>query len=164
MKELKSFLGSIQHLSKFINNLSKKTDRIRQLLKKEVKWDWTSEIDEDFKKLKKEITKAPCLAHFDPRKDNYITTDACNTRLGATLWQKEGETFRPVAFASRFLTDCEKSNATNELEILGALWEIEYFCIRKKSKPIKRPPSAPAITKKELCTQAIQCKIDTLVG
>ena len=33
-KELKSFLGSIQHLSKFINNLSKKTNRIRQLLKK----------------------------------------------------------------------------------------------------------------------------------
>ena len=93
MKKLKSFLGSIQHLSKFIINLSKKTDRMRQLLKKEVKWDWTSEIDEDFKKLKKEITEAPCLTHFDPRKDNYITTDACNTGLGATLWQKEGEIF-----------------------------------------------------------------------
>ena len=100
---------------------------MRQLLKKEVKWDWTSEIDEDFKKLKKEITEAPCLAHFDPRKDNYITTDACNTGLGATLWQKEGETFRPVAFASRFLTDCEKKYAINELELLGALWGLEYF-------------------------------------
>ena len=33
-KELKSFLGSMQHLSKFINNLSKKTDRMRRLLKK----------------------------------------------------------------------------------------------------------------------------------
>ena len=32
VKELKSFLGSIQHLSKFINNLSKKTDRMRKLL------------------------------------------------------------------------------------------------------------------------------------
>ena len=28
-KELKSFLGSIHHLSKFINNLSQKTDRMR---------------------------------------------------------------------------------------------------------------------------------------
>ena len=34
VKELKSFLGSIQHLSKFISNLSKKTDRMRKLLKK----------------------------------------------------------------------------------------------------------------------------------
>ena len=36
-KELKSFLGSIQHSSKFLNNLSKKNDRMRKLLKKVVK-------------------------------------------------------------------------------------------------------------------------------
>ena len=66
VKELKYFLCSIQHLWKFIKNLSKKTDRKRRLLKKDVKWYWTPEIDEDFEKLKKEITEAPCLAHFDP--------------------------------------------------------------------------------------------------
>ena len=126
-KKLKSFLGSIQHLSKFINNLSKKTDRMRRLLKKDVKWEWTAEIDDDFEQLKKEITEAPCLAHFDPKRDNYITTDACNTGLGATLWQKEGIVFRPIAFASRFLTDCERKYAINELELLGALWGLEHF-------------------------------------
>ena len=52
-KELKSFLGSIQHLSKFINNLSKKTDRLRRLLKKGTRWDWTPEVNEDFENLKK---------------------------------------------------------------------------------------------------------------
>ena len=108
VKELKSFLGSMQHLSKFINNLSKKTDRMRRHLTKDVNWDWTPEIDEDFKKLKKEVTEAPCLAHFDPKRDNYIIMCACNTGQGAMLWQKEDEIFRPVAFASRFLTDCEK--------------------------------------------------------
>ena len=100
---------------------------MRKFLKKDVKWDWTSEIDEDFKKLKKEITEAPCLAHFDPKRQNYITKDACNTGLGATFWQKEGETFRPVVFACGFLTDCEKNNAINELGLLGALWGLEYF-------------------------------------
>ena len=39
---------------------------------------------------------------------------------------KGGVVFRPVAFASRFLTNCEK-NAINELELLGALWGLEYF-------------------------------------
>ena len=89
-KKLKSFLGSIQHLSKFMNNLSKKTDRMRKLLKKETHWEWTPEINKDLENLKKDITEAPCLAHFDPKKDNYVTTDACNTGQGATLWQKEG--------------------------------------------------------------------------
>ena len=42
-KELKSFLGSIQHLSKFINNLCKKNDRMRRLLKKETLREWTPE-------------------------------------------------------------------------------------------------------------------------
>ena len=56
-KELKSFLVSIQHLSKFINNLSKKTDRMRKLLKKETRWEWAPEIDEDFENRKTEITE-----------------------------------------------------------------------------------------------------------
>ena len=73
-KELKSFWGSIQHLSKFLNNLSKntKTDRMRRILKKDKKWEWTKEINDDFEQLK-EITEAPCLAHFDPKKDNFKT-------------------------------------------------------------------------------------------
>ena len=121
-KELKSFLGSKQHLSKFLNNLSKNTDGMQKLLKKDVKWEWTKEINDNFEQLKKEITEAPCLAHFDPKKDKFITTDACNTGLGATLWQKENGAFRPVAFASRFLTDCERKYAINELELLGVLW------------------------------------------
>ena len=100
---------------------------MRKLLKKDTKRDWASEINGDFEELKKEITEAPCLAHFDPTIDNYINTDACNTGLGATLWQKEGEVFRPIAFASRFLTECERKYAINELEILGALWGLEYF-------------------------------------
>ena len=133
-KELESFLGSIQHLSKFINNLSKKTDRMSRSLKKETRWEWTLEVNEDFEKLKKEIPESPCLAHFDPKKENYVTTDACNTGLGATLWQKEGEIFRPIAFASRFLTDCERKYAIIELELLGALWGLKYFryCVYEK--------------------------------
>ena len=56
-----------------------------------------------------------------------MTTHDCNTGLGATLWQKEGEIFRPIAFASRFLTDCAKEYAISEIELLGALWGFEYF-------------------------------------
>ena len=94
------------------------------MLKKETRWDWTSKVNEDFENLKKVITESPCLAQ---KKDNYVTTDACNTGLRATLWQKEGEIFRPIAFASRFVTDCERKNAIIELELLGAQWGLEYF-------------------------------------
>ena len=87
---------------------------MRRLLKKETRWDWTPEVNEDFENFKK-------------NRYNFKKTDACNTELGATLWQKEGETFRPIAFASKFLTDCERNIAINELELLGALWGLKYF-------------------------------------
>ena len=61
---------------------------MRRLLEKGVKWKWTQEKDDDFEQLKKEITEAPCLAHFDPKKDNYVTTDACNTGLGQLYGKK----------------------------------------------------------------------------
>ena len=81
---------------------------MKKLLKKETRWEWAPEINEDFEILKKEITESPCLAHFDRKKDNYVTTDACITGLRATLWRKEGKIFRPIAFANMFLTDWEK--------------------------------------------------------
>ena len=96
-----------------------------RLLKKETRWDWTPEVNEDFEILKKEITESPCLAHFDPKKDKYATTDACNTGLGATLWQKRKKSLDQ----SRSLVDSsliERKYAINELEVLGALWGLEY--------------------------------------
>ena len=58
---------------------------MRQLLKKYTNWEWTAKINDDFAILKKKITETPCLAHFDPKKDIYVTTDACDAGLGATL-------------------------------------------------------------------------------
>ena len=58
-KELKSFLGAIQYLSKYIKNLSAQTDIFRKLLKKQNEWIWTEEHTEAFNNLKKLITQLP---------------------------------------------------------------------------------------------------------
>ena len=62
---------------------------MRQLLKKGTKWEWTEERNTDLKKLKKELTTQPCLAHYNGNKDNIVTTDASNTGLGIALWQRQ---------------------------------------------------------------------------
>ena len=48
-KELKSFLGAIQYLAKFLPQLSEKTDRLRKLLKKNEPWIWGEEQEKVFK-------------------------------------------------------------------------------------------------------------------
>ena len=126
-KTLKSFLGAIQCFAKFIPNLSEKTDT-RQLLKKGTKWDCRTDRDTDFSKIKQEITKRPCLAHYNRNKENIVTTDASKTGLGIALWQKQGNNeLKANAFASRHLNDAEKNNSIGELEILAVFWGLERF-------------------------------------
>ena len=127
-KELKSFLGAIQYLSKYIENLSVQTDVLRQLLKKGNDWIWTEEHTEPFENLKQKITEIPCLAHYNSNYPNIITTDASTKGLGATLWQEQPDgKLKPIGFASRFLSDTEKKYASNELELVAVVWGLEHF-------------------------------------
>ena len=83
---------------------------MRQLLKKNTKWEGTEERNTDFNKIKKELTSQPCLAHYNGNKENIVTTDACGTGLGIALWQKQSNgDLKPIAFASRYLNDAEKN-------------------------------------------------------
>ena len=118
--------------------MSAQTDLLRQLLKKNNEWIWTPEHSEAFTQLKNKITEIPCLAHYNSNLPNTITTDASTKGLGATLWQEQhnGE-LKPIAFASRFLSDTEKKYAINELELLAVVWGLEHFRLYTYGKPIK---------------------------
>ena len=86
-KQLKSFLGAIQYLAKFLPRLSEKTDRLRKLLKKDSVWNWGKQQDEDFNSIKEKLTEEPCLAHYAKDRENIVTTDASKPGPGITLWQ-----------------------------------------------------------------------------
>ena len=97
-KDLKSFLGAIQYLSKYIDNLSAQTDSLRQLLKKDNEWIWTEEHTAAFENLKQKITEIPCLAHYNSDYPNIITTDASTKGLGATLARTTRRKFKTNRF------------------------------------------------------------------
>ncbi len=127
MKEIRTFLGSVQYLAKFIETLSAKTEPIRLLLRKGIKWNWGAEQEKAFAGLKKNIANITVLKHSDPTAETVLTTNACKKGLGATLWQIDEHGRRAVAFASRYLFRAEKNYAINELELLAVKWAIEYF-------------------------------------
>ena len=127
-KELKSFLGAIQYLAKFLPRLSERTDRLRKLLTKNTEWRWETEPQIDFKTIKKMLTEEPALEHYAKDRDNIVTTDANKTGLGITLWQKQADgELLPIAFGSRFLNDSEKNDSIGELEVLAVVWGLEKF-------------------------------------
>ena len=69
-KELKSFLGAIQYMAKFLPKFSERTGKLRKLLKKNEPWIWKEEKQKDFEKIKQMLTEGPCLAHYAKDKEN----------------------------------------------------------------------------------------------
>lgn len=69
------------------------------------------------------VAKAPSLSPFDGSKPLIVQGDASQTGLGAVLLQ-EG---RPVAAASRHLTQTEQNYAQIEKEMLALLYAAQEF-------------------------------------
>ena len=116
-------LGSLTYLGKFIPNLASLTDPIRQLLNKKSRFEWTHEQKEAMKKIKTCLTSSPLLAFYDVNEPVTITCDASGTGLGACLLQND----QPVAYASRSLTESERSYAQIEKEMLAIVYACERF-------------------------------------
>ena len=111
---------------------------MRQLLKKGTNWEWTTDRNSDFNRIKKELTTLSCLAHYIGNKDNIVTTDECKTNLGVALLQKQGSgKLKPIAFASRYLNDAEKKYSIGELELLAVVWGLEKFRFHLYGKQVQ---------------------------
>ena len=65
IKELQSFLGSVNYLSKFIPYLSDNKKPLQDLLKKENDFVWLKHHDNAFTKLKGAIVKDITLKYFN---------------------------------------------------------------------------------------------------
>lgn len=121
--ELETVLGMINYLAKFAPNLSEITSPLRSLLVKDVQFSWDHPQAQAFEKVKEVITQSPVLAYFDHDKDLTLQVDASKFGLGATLMQ-DG---KPIAFASKSLTQSEINNAQIEKEMFAILFGCKHF-------------------------------------
>ena len=118
LKQLRSFMGCIHHLIKFIPNLARISEPLRPLLSKantksQNKLDWKDNHTIAFNDIKDQIKQVT---------ENKHLCNASKKGLGAFLEQKFGHIRKPIAFASRFLNNLESRYSTNELELLAVVW------------------------------------------
>jgi len=123
LKELRTFLGFVQYLGKFLPNLATESAPLRQLLEKDVEWHWDDVKQQCFDKLKEMVTTTPVLSYYDPNKPVLLSVDASTSGLGAVLIQ-EG---KPVAYASRALTPAQQKYAQIEKELLAIVYGCNKF-------------------------------------
>ena len=121
--QLQVFLGMVTYMSPFIQDLSAQTADLRELLKKDTEFVWSPSHQAAFDKLKGMICKETTLSHFDSTKKSVIQVDASQKGIGAALLQ-DG---KPVAFASKSLSDAETRYANIERELLAVVFGCERF-------------------------------------
>ena len=110
-------------MSPFILNLSQQTATLRDLVKKDAEFIWTESHNAPFEATKAIVCRKVTLAYFDPQADTVIQTDASSRGLGAVLIQHG----KPIAFASKSLSDCEQRYANKEREIHAVVFGCEIF-------------------------------------
>lgn len=121
--ELQEFLGIITYMGPFIPKLSEHTACLRDLLKREVSFEWLQNHDKAFRNLKELVCREITLSYFDTGKDTTIQVDASSRGIGAVLMQ-DG---RPIAFASKSLSEAERRYANIERELLAVVFGSEKF-------------------------------------
>ena len=140
VRDVRKFLGFSSYFRKYIKNYAKVAAPLSTLLqgysnkrsnKKENRqkeaqlWQWTPECDAAFEELKRLLVEDVTLGFADFEKDFYLEVDACNTGLGAVLYQLDTNSKkRPIAYASRKTSRTEQGYSTHKLEFLGLKWAV----------------------------------------
>lgn len=147
--DLKKFLGVVSYLRAFIPNLAEITAPLRDLLKKNVIFSWNQKHSECIELIKQKTINSPILVPFDINKSIVIQCDASKNGLGCCLL-KDG---KPISFASRSLTDCEKNYSQIEKEFLSILFackKFHFFAYGRKIKIINDHKPLLGIMNKEI--------------
>ena len=126
--ELLSFLGLLTYYGKFLPHLPTMLAPLYKLLRQNVSWKWTSKQHNAFKKSKEMLTSSQVLVHFNPELDLILACDASSYGIGAVLTHRMNDGVeRPIAFASRTLTDSEQRYAQIEREALACVFGVKKF-------------------------------------
>ena len=128
VQQLRSFLGLVHYYSKFIPNLASLLAPLTNLLRKNIKWEWSDKCEEAMLAVKEKLVSADVLVHYDPCLPIKLATDASSYGLGAVIshvYPDNSE--RPIAFASRTLSTAERNYAQIEKEALSLVFGVRKF-------------------------------------
>ena len=121
--ELQKVLGIIIYMAPFFPRLSDLTANLRKLLRKDIDNDSHQKSLQEIKDL---IYKEMLRHYYDPSKKSVIQVDASSRGLEADFEANAIEG-KPIAFASKSLTETEQRFANIERELLAVVFGCERF-------------------------------------
>lgn len=122
-KGVERLLGIVNYLAKFVSNMSAINEPIIVFLKRNVLFKWEKPQQGAFESVKNILSHEPIITFFNVEKSVCVSVDAAKCGLGAVITQNE----RPIACASRSLTEIERRYSQVKKELLTVTFCLEIF-------------------------------------
>uniref|UniRef100_A0A2N9H3G7 Integrase catalytic domain-containing protein n=1 Tax=Fagus sylvatica TaxID=28930 RepID=A0A2N9H3G7_FAGSY len=122
-KELKSFLGRLSYIRRFIPGLAAVTAVFTPLMKKGVPFVWSTACQQAFEKIQVIMTKLPIVCAPVPGRPLRLYLASNSKAIGGLVAQEdEDETERPIYYVSRALRDAETRYSGAERACLALIY------------------------------------------
>jgi hypothetical protein len=155
-KELKSFLGRLSYIRRFIPGLTAVTSTFSHLLKKGVSFNWPAECQEAFERIQAIMTKLPTECAPTAGKSLRLYLASNSQAIGALVAQEDDNGIeQPVYYVSRGLKDTETRYSVAERACLALVYASQrlrhYFLAHRiqlmtKSHPIRSLLHRPVLS------------------
>ncbi|HEV7235587.1 MAG TPA: reverse transcriptase family protein, partial [Ktedonobacteraceae bacterium] len=128
VRGVQSFLGFCNFYRRFIQDYSRVAKPLSNLTKGDIPFVWDASCKRAFEELKKRLTEAPILAHYDPEKPARLETDASDGAIAGVLSQQGDDgLWRPIAFYSKTMSAPECNYEIHDKEMLAIVRALEEW-------------------------------------
>jgi len=127
LHEVRSFLGLTSYYGRFVLTFAEIAAPLHALTMNNRKFEWTTQCDHAFNKLKNALISSLILAMPNDTDPFLLDTDACDVSTGAVLSQVQGGVERVIAYASRSLSKPERNYCVTRKELLAIVCYTKAF-------------------------------------
>ena len=129
IKRIRSYIGMVNYLTRFIPDFSTLTYPLRQLTHKHTKFVWADACEKSFNILNNMLTDAAINTYFNEKKETILYCDASPFGLSSILLQNDNkDLLQVILYSSRSLNTTEQRYSKLERECLS----IAYACQRHR--------------------------------
>lgn len=128
VKEVRRFVGMCGFYRKFVANFSKIAIPLTNLLKSNIKFQWTDECQTAFETLRENLMSSPVLVSYQPELPLVLVTDASDECVGGVLHQiQPDKSARPLGYYSKKISQCEQRYSVTDKEALAVILSCRHF-------------------------------------
>ena len=138
-KEVKGFMGRLQYISRFVNQLTTMCEPIFKLLKKNAKLEWNEKCQLAFEEVKHYLTCPPVLVPPHKSKPLILYLTVMDEALGAMLAQEQPDSKKENAiyFVSRRFQGSEINYSALEKSCAALVWVAQRLKHYLETFPIR---------------------------